>query len=93
MLFRVSKTNLEGVPIDPIIRGSKTSISISAPFVSLKFTFTCFLLTNNIRLSVTKIKHLSVADLRLSSLWLILSNFFPCTYRKQRLHVWPVEGV
>ena len=33
-----------------------------------------------------------VSDLRLSPLWLILSNFFPCTYPKQRLHVWPVEG-
>ena len=33
-----------------------------------------------------------VSDLRLSSLWLIVSNFFPCTYPKQRLHVWLVEG-
>ena len=41
--------------------GGKTSISVSAPFVSLKFTFTCFLLTY-IRLSVTKIKHLWVVS-------------------------------
>jgi len=43
MLFRVSKSNLERVPNDTII---KTSISFSAPFVSLKLTNTCFLLTN-----------------------------------------------
>ena len=50
MLFRVCKTNLEGMPNDPIIRGGggggKTSISFSAPSVSLKSKFTCFLLTN-----------------------------------------------
>ena len=40
MLFRVSKTNLEGVSNDPKIRGGgKTSISFAAPFVSLKLTF------------------------------------------------------
>ena len=57
-------------PLDRVRRGTKlmirlsggeTSISVSAPFVSLKFTFTCFLLTN-IRLSVTKIKHLWVVS-------------------------------
>ena len=66
----------KSTPLDRVRRGIKlmirlsgrggggvgeTSISVSAPFVSLKFTFTCFLLTN-IRLSVTKIKHLWVVS-------------------------------
>lgn len=77
MLFRVSKTNLEGVPNDPIIRGGggKTSISISAPFVSLKFTFTCFLLTD-IRLSVTKIKHLWMVSKAITEFNTTFCTFF-----------------
>ena len=47
MLFRASKTNLEGVPKGPIIRGGNTSISFSEPFVSLKVLF---VLMTNIRL-------------------------------------------
>ena len=58
----LSKTNLEGVPNDPIIRGgggrSKTSISFSVPFVSLKLTITCFVLTN-IRLCYQSITSLA----------------------------------
>ena len=65
MFFRVSKTNLEGVPNYLIIRGGggggqDKHFNLST-FLSLKFTFTCFLLTN-IRLSVTKIKHLWVVS-------------------------------
>ena len=62
MLFRVSKTNLEGLVNDPIIQGGegggdKTSISFSAFSVSLKLKFTSFLLTN-IHLYYQTIKHL-----------------------------------
>ena len=57
MLFRVSKTHLEGWQMIRLSGGDKTSISFSAFSVSLKLTFTCFLLTN-IRLYYQTIKHL-----------------------------------
>ena len=55
--------------------GGKTSISISAPFVSLKFKFNCFLLTN-IRLSVTKIKHLWMVSKAITEFNTTFCTFF-----------------